>query len=319
MGISVRSLPKTERGRVRLLTASIAAIGVLPAQLPNAPDWQTVAGGRKAFEVASVKPAKAFHIPNFPLNTGDAKPIGGRFSATFSLLAYIAFAYKVPPYMAGVTTAQLPKWATTDSFEVDARAAGNPTKDQMRLMMQSLLAERFKLAVHFETREGPVLALTLVKPGQTGPKLRPHAEGPPCGDFALREPGAPFDVFPPNCGTDQLNQNASGLRRVGYRNGTMERIAETIGGYVALAGEADKPVVDRTGLAGTYDFLVEYTPGQNDQLGRPLAPDPADSTAELQGTMFLTAIREQLGLKLVRARGAVRTLVIDHVERPSEN
>jgi uncharacterized protein (TIGR03435 family) len=115
-----------------------------------------------------------------------------------------------------------------------------------------------------------------------------------------------------------MNQNASGLRRIGYRNGAMERIAETIGGYAGLAGEADKPA-DRTGLAGTYDFLIEYTSAENDQLDRSLPPNPDGRTAELQGTMFLTAMREQLGLKLVRATGAIRTLVIDHVERPSEN
>jgi uncharacterized protein (TIGR03435 family) len=301
-----------------LLAAAVAAIAVLPAQSPDALDWQAVAGGRQTFEVASVKPTKTWHLPIFPLNTGDAKPAGGRFSATFPVLAYITFAYKMPPYLAGATIAQLPKWATTDSFEIEARAAGNPTKDQMRMMMQSLLAERFKLAIHFETREGPVLALTLVKTGQTGPKLRPHAEGPPCGDFALLAPGAPLDIFPPNCGTDHF-QDTKALGRIGYRNGTMERIAETIGAYGALAGEADKPVVDRTGLAGMYDFLVEYTPGENDQLGRSLRPNPDGSTAEFQGTLFLTAMREQLGLKLVRARGAVQTLVIDHVERPSEN
>jgi len=128
MGISVRSFLRVGRGRVRLLAAAIPAIGVLPAQLPNAPDWETVAGGGQTFEVASVKPAKAFHVPNFPLNTGDAKPAGGRLSATFGLMAYIAFAYKLPPYLAVAMAAQLPKWATTDSFEIDARAAGNPTK-----------------------------------------------------------------------------------------------------------------------------------------------------------------------------------------------
>jgi len=304
---------------VRLLAAAVAAVGVLLAQILAVPDWQTVAGGRQMFEVASVKSTKVWHVPNLPLNTGDAKPVGGRFSATFPLVAYITFAYKLPPYLAAAAMAQLPKWATTDTFEIDAHAAGNPTKDQMRLMMQSLLTERFKLAVHFETREGTVLALMLVKPGQRGPKLRPHAEGPPCDDFALPAPGAPHDVFPQNCGTDQLNQNANGLRRVGYRNGTMERIAETIGGYAAVAGEADKTVVDRTGLAGTYDFLIEYTPGENDTLNPTLVPSRDGSTAELQGTMFLAAMREQLGLKLVRDKGVIRTLVIDRVERPSEN
>jgi uncharacterized protein (TIGR03435 family) len=297
----------------------MAAGALLPAQSSDAPDWQAIAGGRQTFEVASLKPAKMFHIPNFPLNTGDAKPAGGRFSSTFPLLSYLTFAYKLPPYLATASIAQLPKWATTDLFEIEARGAGNPTKDQMRLMMQSLLAERFNLVVHFETREGPVLALTLAKPGQTGPKLRPHDEGPPCGEFAMPAPGAPLDVFPSNCGTDQLYQDGKGVRRIGYRNGTMERIAETIGGYSALAGEADKPVVDRTGLVGAYDFFMEYTPGADDQLARSLPPNPDGSTTDLQGTLFLTAMREQLGLKLVRARGPVHTLVIDHIERPSEN
>jgi bla regulator protein BlaR1 len=317
MRLSKCSPPRTARGSPRLLAVAIAASTALHAQSPNLLDWQTLAGGRQTFEVASVKPAKSWHPPNVPLSTGDAKPYGGRFSAIFPLIAYITFAYKLPPYLAEATTTQLPKWATTVSFEIDARAAGDPTKDQMRLMMQSLLADRFKLAVHFETREGPVLALTLVKPGQTGAKLRPHAEGPPCADFAPLS-AAPLDVFPSNCGMDQLFQDARG-RRIGYRNGTMERIAETIGGYAGLAGEADKPVVDRTGLTGTYDFFMEYTPGENDQLAHSLPPNPDGTTSELQGTMFLTAIREQLGLKLVRARGAIRTLVIDHVEQPSEN
>jgi bla regulator protein blaR1 len=90
-----------------------------------------------------------------------------------------AFAYKLMP--AEIST-QLPKSFPMDPFDIEARAAGNPTKDQMRLMMQSLLADRFRLRVHFETRDGPVFALTLVRPGETGPKLRPHADGPACPD-----------------------------------------------------------------------------------------------------------------------------------------
>jgi uncharacterized protein (TIGR03435 family) len=99
----------------------------------------------------------------------------------------------------------------------------------------------------------------------------------------------------------------------------MERIAETIGGYAGLAGETDKPVLDRTRLAGTYDLPLEYTPGENDRLNHALTPSREGSTAELQGTTFLTAIREQLGLKLVRSRDAVRTVVVDKVVRPSDN
>jgi uncharacterized protein (TIGR03435 family) len=125
----------------------------------------------------------------------------------------------------------------------------------MRLMMQSPLAERFKLAVHFETNDGPVLALTLVKPGQTGPKLRAHAEGPPCG--------MPLDAFPPICGTDQLNQNAKGLRRIGYRNGTMATMPAR---PACRGGTIENPVsVDRPSQIPslTRPFSIEKGPLPN--------------------------------------------------------
>ena len=72
--------------------------------------------------------------------------------------------------------ARLPKWVDTDVIEIEAKAAGNPTKDQMRLIMQSLLAERLHLAVHYETQDVPIYALTLIKAGTWGPKLIRHAE-----------------------------------------------------------------------------------------------------------------------------------------------
>lgn len=75
----------------------------------------------------------------------------------------------------------VPAWVTTDFFTIEAKApTANQTKDQMRLMIQSLLAHRFKLAVHFEIRDVPVLALVQVEPGKLGPRLRPHSEGPAC-------------------------------------------------------------------------------------------------------------------------------------------
>ena len=103
---------------------------------------------------------------------------GGVFTADFPLETYIEFAYKLwlSPEQRKTMLANLPKWVGSDRYEIHAKAEGNPTKDQMRLMMQSLLAERFKLAVHFETQEVPVLAMTLIKPGKLGPKLTPHVD-----------------------------------------------------------------------------------------------------------------------------------------------
>ncbi len=152
---------------VSLLSIAYAAIAVLAAQTPGDPDWQTAAGGKLSFEAASVKSSKVFKPANLPMQYGNEKTPGGRFSASFPFVIYLEFAYKLWPFEISQTSlAQVPKSVSEDFFEIEARGAGNPTKDQLRLMMQSLLADRFKLAVHFESREGPVLALDF---GQAGP------------------------------------------------------------------------------------------------------------------------------------------------------
>jgi len=275
-----------------------------------------------AFEVASVKPSKIPKMPSFPLNNENAKPPGGRFSANFPLLVYISFAYKLTASEAKSVNAQLPRSVNADDFEVEARGAGNPTKDQMRLMMQTLLADRFKLAVHFESREGPVFALTLVRPGETGPKLQPHVKGAACPDFEMPVPFAPIaprkagDVFPAVCENTELRGTPEGTL-LGSRNTTMESIADDISTYGSLAGEVAKPVVDQTGLKGKFDFKLELPPRFFNTFPSLLNPD--NPPPEPQGTSFRKAVREQLGLRLVSSKGLVRTLVIDHVERPSGN
>jgi bla regulator protein blaR1 len=306
----------TLRRNLLFLSTALIAIGVTTAQSPRVPDWQTAAGGKMAFEVASVKPAKTFRQPNFPLDIGDAKTPGGRFSAVLPLVTCVGFAYKLMP---GEVSTQLPK-SFPESFDIEARAPGNPTKDQMRLMMQSLLADRFKLRVHFETHEGPVYALTLVRPGRTGPKLRPHADGPACPDsFEMGEaPPLPraSDVFPPVCGATQTRGTREGTV-FGGRDLTVETFAGAIHNLGSLTGEIDKPVVDQTGLKGRYDFRLDLPAGI---MSFSVAPPNSDAPpADPKGTPFLNALREQLGLKLVSSKGPIRKLVIDHVEPPSAN
>jgi len=312
-----------QNGIFAVVGATYIVTAVLWAQTTanDVPAWQSAAGGKRAFEVASVKPSKAFKLPNFDLSTGNAVAPGGRFSAGFPLLIYITFAYKLQQTdkQRQALLAMLPPWANTDFFEIEARAAGNASKDQMRLMMQSLLADRFKLAVHFETRDEPVLALTLEKPGKLGPKLRPHSEGPACPEYKAVDPAARPEpvkagaVFPPQCDVTLLSGEREGLLRLGARNMTMPLLADTVQLNGSQSGEVDKPVVDRTGLNGTFDYTIEYgrttgpvpSPGGN-------APAPPEAT-------FLQAVRQQLGLKLVPSRAPIRTIVIDHVERPSGN
>ncbi len=310
--------------KLALAAAGVAAliapvlVGILNAPAIRAQDassWQKAAGGKMSFEVGSVKlNTGAFVSPAFALNAGDEfRPTGGYFRADFPLTVYIEFAFKIWPTAEQTreVRAHLPGWAFTDRYSIDARAPGNPTKDQMRLMMQSLLAERFKLAAHFETREVPVFALTLVKAGKLGPKLVAHADGPPC-DRPGPSPGRGLVGFPPGCDSLVVLRRANGaLRLAGYRNATMDMLANSL--YILDLG---RPVVDQTGLSGRFDYTIEWAP---EPTGAPPSDSPGAVPSEPLGATAVPALRDQLGLKLESTKASLPILVIDHVERPSEN
>jgi bla regulator protein blaR1 len=291
-----------------VVLSALTAIGVITAQSPGAPDWQTLAGRPVAFEVASIKPSKAGAggSANFPLDDGDAYLPGGRFLARSSVPTYISFAYKLAlaPEQVRSMAAGLPKWFPTDLFDIEARAEGNPTKDQMRLMMQSLLADRFKLVMHFETHQVALFALMPVKPGKFGPKLIPHEKGPSCDDV----PGNP-NTFPARCNDAELERTPTGMR-FGMRNATMAEISH------AFSRSFDRPVVDQTDLGGRYDLTLEWVPGPS---RGPTPPDVGAQSEPQQGPTFLEAFHDQLGLKLESTKGAIQAPVIDHIERPSQN
>jgi uncharacterized protein (TIGR03435 family) len=276
----------------------------------NTPEWQKAAGGKQSFDVASIKLAEGrFTPPNFGLNDrdsfiGDENP-HGRFVAQFPLETYIVFAYKLPQYpqhQLEAMLAHVPKWVSSDRYAINAEAAGNPTKDQMRLMLQSLLADRFKLAVHFERQETSALALVLDKPGKMGPKLYPHSSGPPCD--------AP-SVLPLTCNSVSAQIKPNNVMFFGSRDVTMAQVAQALSSSPTLRLEF--PVVDQTGLEGRFDFSLEWT---RDTLQ---SANPNSNAGPDDMRPYQEAIQEQLGLKLKSTRVFVNTLVIDHVERPSEN
>jgi uncharacterized protein (TIGR03435 family) len=191
------------RRTLLLLAASFAAPLSCLAQTAALPDWQKAAGGKQQFEVASIRPTPPeidpthpTEPPNFPISDDDSYTAGPNdsFIADFSLVTYIQFAYKLrlAPDQLKAMLAGASKWVDHDDYEIHAKASGPVTKDQLRLMMQALLADRFKLVVHFETREAPVLALTLAEPGKLGPNLHPHAEGPACDQSDAK-------TFPARC------------------------------------------------------------------------------------------------------------------------
>jgi uncharacterized protein (TIGR03435 family) len=282
-----------------------------------------VAAGQ-TFEVASVKPNKSDDRPHssFPLGPGEVYvQNGGLFSATnYPLVAYIVFAYKIAGSQEQVLLPQLPDWTKTDRFDIQARAEGNPGKDDMRMMMRALLADRFKLAIHNETRDVPVTAFVLAKAGKTGPRLRRHGNGAPCTTVAspavAQAPPQTVDGdFPAPCnGIFVMPPRVPGQLRFGARNVTIAFIAESLTGAAKL-GQA---MVDKTGLTGTFDFTLEWTPDSTSDKAGPLPPaaevSPGSNALTLQ-----EALRDQLGIRLQPEKTSINIIVLDHIERPSPN
>ncbi len=298
----------------RLWAQSSAA----PAAKPQSLEAMEAAGVKMSFDAASVKPNKSgsLRANNIGgLYRGAAySPTGGLFSATRTPLeAYIMFAYDLTSDQVLRLESQSPNWIRDDNFDIQARAEGNPTRQQMQLMMQSLLADRFKLVVHTETKETPVYALALAKPGKTGPQLQPDNKPcpseptpPPSGAPPPAPPMGPTAEFPTACGFSAVVAN--GRWRSGGRHVTIESLALNMTGP---ATGVDRPVVDRTGLTGTYDFSIEFVPERNQ-------PRP-DFQYDPEGPTYIEALKEQLGLKLEPQTGPVEVLVLDHAEEPSPN
>ena len=182
-----------------------------------------------------------------------------------------------------------PPWLLTARFDIEGvpDVEGRPNHDQVKLMIQKLLATRFKLVLHHEQRELAVYAIII---GKNGPKLTKTDRKP----------------------SDNTNFSYTNRVVLTVRNATMADFADGM-----QASFMDRPVVNQTGLTDRYDFLLKWTPdGSQSGLGEKMPP-PADDANAPPG--LYTAIEEQLGLKLVSTKAPVDVLVIDHIEMPSEN
>ena len=290
-----------------------------------------------AFEVASVKQNKTDgkHHSNVPLDTGNLysaidpsdsrSSAGGYFVAINQpLWQYIVFAYKLSgtqelalrfSYFDGLKS-KVPGWVTggfdvsADRFDIEARTPGNATIDQMRLMMQALLADRFQLVVHNETRDAPAFGLVLIRNGAPGPNLQPHPPSDPCLTPTPGQPGPPSTSrtgdLPPLCGVIAHALSSGNSRSsFGGRGVPVSLLATSLPTMTGMAA-IPRPVVDQTGLAGLYDFTLHWDTSPDGETG-----DTAES--------FRGALKSQLGLELKPTRGPIDILVIDHVERPSAN
>ena len=264
---------------------------------PSALGAQSPAGDTDGlvFAVASVKPTSAGAREFYPV----AMDPDGRFAwKNVTLGRLIRSAYRMPPSRPMVGA---PSWFNSDRFDVEARAEGRPTEEQTWSMVQSLLADRFKLKVHDETRDLPVYTLVVARSeGGLGARIRPSA----CvAEDKVSLPPGPLDLgrpIPLPCGGVR-SMTLQGT--IQARFATMAKFADALGMLVG------RPVQDRTGLSGRFDLEVEWTP----------APGPPGPAAPGVGPATFAAIEEQLGLRLEPQTGPVDVLVVDHVERPAPN
>ena len=240
------------------------------------------ANANPSFEVATIKPSK-------PDDQRKAFIVqGNRFQIINQpLVQILCFAYDVQEKQ----LIGLPPWAETDKYDIDAKPDGEgaPSGKQWKSMIQKMVAERYKLTFHPEKKELSVYVLSVAK---GGPKLT-KSEGDPNG-----LPGLFF---------------RGKLGDLGVRNATM---ADFTG--LMQSAVLDKPVINQTGLTGRFDFTLIWTPDDSQFQGMGAKIPPPTDTTNAPANLY-TAIQEQIGLKLEATKAPADVMVIDHVEKPSEN
>jgi uncharacterized protein (TIGR03435 family) len=226
-----------------------------------------------AFDVASVKSRNPAVAESSNRTSIDSAP-GSLTIRNASLSECIKWAYLIRDYQISG-----PAWLMTEKYDITAKASGPAPLNQLRQMLRTLLTDRFQLQLHRETKELPVYELVAAK---SGPKLH------------KAEPGGH---------TGMKGENGSFV----FEGTSMPQFAEDL----ATLSQVDRPVLDRTGIPGVFDFNLKFGES-NDEMKRALIAG--------DGASIFTLIQEQLGLKLEARKGPVEMLVIDHVERvPTEN
>jgi uncharacterized protein (TIGR03435 family) len=250
---------------------------------PPPPPVRMAANANPAFEVATIRPSDPAH-PEQIITLRGAEVI----TTNVTVHALINLAYWLhPKQLTGG-----PAWTESDKFDVAGKpdAPGQPNVDQMKMMIQKLLADRFQLKFHYEKRDLPVYAVLIAKNGSKLVKSQDDPKGIPGWSFGRTPAGT----------------------RITFRNAPLSQIA------AVLQNSMDKPVVDQSDLSERYDLTLTFTPdpAQAALLGGP--PPPAADNPDAAPDLF-TAFQQQLGLKLESTKAPVEVMVIDKVEKPSEN
>jgi uncharacterized protein (TIGR03435 family) len=228
------------------------------------PDW----------DVISVKPAQ------MPCGQNVMQPTGDGVRMCITVQGLVKYVFRITE---DSRILNAPEWMKQASYSIDAKVSSEDAAayaklsgEPRRAMLQKLLADRFELKCHRETRELPIYALMIAKGGLKMKEARP--------------------------------EEASSARMRARGRGEIEGIAETIDSTLPtfLTQELNRPVVNKTGLTGKYDFILKFQPGQSTET-------------DSEGASIFTAIQEQLGLKLEPTKGPLEVIIIDHIEKPSAN
>jgi uncharacterized protein (TIGR03435 family) len=301
-----------------LLMLGVTASATLVAQ--SAPPAAPAAGPR--FEVASVKRnTSAETFMSFGM------PPGGRLTLiNVPVRQLIVRAYQVQPYqvLGG------PSWITSDRFDITAKGEDTATPQQLNAMLQSLLAERFKLKIHKEPRQSDVYRLVKARPdGKLGDNLKPAAVD--CAAARGRGPG-PAPGAGPAAGPPPAARGAGPqFGPGGPQGGCMLMIApgrfqvsgQPMSAFAnSLAAQLGRPVLDETGLTGGYDLTLTFMPEAGGRGLPPGAPPPGAPELppiDPNAPSLPTALQEQLGLKLEATKAPVEMIVIDSIDQPTED
>ncbi len=249
------------------------------------------------FEVASIKPS----------NSDDRRPLfdiqpGGRLTlSNFTVKRLMQMAYNAKDFQISGG----PGWIGSDIFDITAKAEGSGANfDEIKLMLQSLLAERFQLVMWRDTKEMPVYALVVDK---NGPKFKAASESDPNIIDLSQRPDLKGGARPRFTIIRRGRLTAQGTN--------MAMVTSQLSDFLG------RTVVDKTALTGTYDLKLEWVPDENQvaMFQTMSVPEGFGAPRDWQGPSLFAALQEQLGLKLESQKGPVEIFTIERIERPSEN
>jgi uncharacterized protein (TIGR03435 family) len=305
-------------------------LGVSPPSAVFAQASQPRGAPKPTFEVASIKPTKECGGRGGTKTGGppggggrgvsespgriewDCATVAGLIKEAYGRYAngrVASIVYNPPPLQGG------PAWINSDTYSIMAKAENAVSMGMMNgPMLQALLEDRFKLKVHRGIKQAQVYVLAAAK---AGPKLKPFQQGS-CTPLDPERPlGPPQPGKPRGCNMmiRGVPEKGSNIVAIDMGSATLDDLS------TGLARVVGRPVIDKTGIHGMFTIYVEFavdegTPGL---VPPPDAPRPPVSDEPAAGSSIFTALQEQLGLKLTPSKGPTEVLVIDRVERPSEN